>query len=342
MTTQQTDVDVVEATARTGGASGLGGYGVLGVGMCLPDTIVSNAEIAADCGADVDWIERRIGVVERRRLPSSDTVADMAATAGAQALDDASVRSGRSFQPGLLIVAVTGGDRVVPAPAFDVHAALHFGLTPALSVDGACAGFAQGMITGLSYSRAGFADTTLVIGANRAAFYADRHDKRIAPLFGDGAGAFLLGPVPTGHGILAWQMFTHSELTSSLYTDRTIQGSTAVEPLQMRGQEVANLFATRLPAFIEQTLADAGLHIADVDRLFVHQGNVRMVEGLASILGLSPEQVPISGRHVGNTASASLPIGVGMSADELTSGDIVVLVTAGAGLNGAVVVMRWT
>lgn len=323
------------------------GYGVLGIGMYLPDRIVTNAEISVESGAAEEWIESKTGIVARHRAGSCDSTANMGAEAGRQALKDARERGLSKTivdAPDMLIFATSTPDRQVPAPAFDVHARIGLPAIPALSIDGACAGFAQGLLTGYAYARGGLAETALVAGAHRSAVIIDPTERRIAPLFGDGAGAYMMGPVPAGYGIIGWEMRTDSSLTEVLRTERTTTaGSERAETVHMQGHALTETFATELPKMLSSALAQADLTIDDIDTLFVHQGNVRMVEALTALLGLPPEKVPTSGREVGNTACASLPIATAIEARRGAPrrGDIVALVTAGAGVNGAVVVLRW-
>lgn len=322
------------------------GYGVLGMGMYLPQRVATNAEIAATTGATEQWIVEKTGVLERRRAAAGENTADMAAEAGKLAMKHArevALTAESVEDPGMLIVATSTPDRQVPAPVSDVHARIGLGRMPTLSLDGGCAGFAQAMVTADAYGRIGQARTALVVGAHRIENFVVPEDRKTLPLFGDGAGAFLMGPVPPGYGMLAARLVTDSTFVDALRTPYRTTESAGVEPLHMDGPVLMDVFAREIPGMLRESLAEARLTISDIDHLFVHQANVQMVRSLAALLGLAPEKVPTSGQWVANTASASLPISTVMSAraGKIERGDIVAMATAGAGVSGAVIVMRW-
>ncbi|WP_433576253.1 3-oxoacyl-ACP synthase III family protein [Nocardia brasiliensis] len=333
-------------TARNAGpADPEFGFGILGIGMHLPDEVLTNEHFTRTAGVDADWVLTKTGVEQRRRCENGIRTADLAATAGRAALANARIASSpeQDGTPDLLIIATSSPDRQVPAPAFDVHARLGLPISAALSLDGGCAGFGQGLVTAYSYFSAGITKSALVIGAHRSEFLVDDSDRRIGPLFGDGAGAFLLGPVPGGYGILTARMFTDTTHIETLRTPMRDELVGNREYLQMDGRGVAVLFAQQIPRILEESLAAASLTLDRIDHFILHQGNVRMVERFAAALGLRPELVAVSGRVVGNTAAASLPISVVLRQQErpFRRGDIVALITAGAGINGAVVLLRW-
>ena len=314
------------------------GYGILGTGIHLPERVVASAELAAELDIDPGWIEERTGVEERRIAAPEDTAASMAAAAVEEALG----HTAQTDDPDMLIVATSTPDRLIPAPAYDVHGLAGLGHMPTLSIDGGCAGIAQAMLTALGYHRAGMADTAVVVGVHRSELLFVADNRKIAPLFGDGAGAFVLGPVPEGYGILSAQMLTDSTHREALRTPDLLDPNPGPR-LEMNGPGLKEIFAAQLPVMVDECLAEAGLGRDDVDRVLVHQANIRMVEAFADLLELDRDRVPVSGDRVGNTASASLPISLAMSDDErpLERGDIVVMVTAGAGVNAVVMVQRW-
>ncbi|WP_132992053.1 3-oxoacyl-ACP synthase III family protein [Gordonia zhaorongruii] len=316
-------------------------YGVIGMGMSLPVGAMSNEQIAERSGVDTEWILRKTGVTERRVASDDETTASMAAAAVHDTIAHAKTRSDVDGPPELLIAATSTPDRLVPAPAFDIHALAGLPHMPCLSIDGACAGIAQAMITAMGFYRMGMADSAVVVGSHRSELICDRTERKTAALFGDGAGAYFLGPVPDGYGILSAQMLTDSEYRDSVCTQPLRTGH--LGRLTMDGRRLVETFASELPKMIYSSLGEAGLTMADVDRVFLHQGNVRMVEAFTELLGLNRAQVPITGDLLGNTASASLPITTVLSDRErpIERGEVIVLATAGAGVNGAVVVLRW-
>lgn len=311
------------------------------MGMYAPESVVPSADIAARLGVEPEWIDRKIGVRERRAALPDETAASMAADAAAHALADAVERNQFVGDPGMLVTATSTPDRMVPAPVYDVHGLTGLPPMPCLSIDGACAGFAQGMITALGFYRAGLAESALIVGTNRSELMIDPGDRTTAALFGDGAGAFVMGPVPDGYGILSAQMLTDSRLRDAIHSPRL--RTDAVGRLTLNGRQLVETFSNELPTMIFSSLDEAGLTLADVDRMIIHQGNVRMVELFTAGMGLAPEQVPVTGDRFANTAAASLPMTAVLNDKDrpLQRGDVVVFATAGAGVNGAVIVLRW-
>lgn len=321
------------------------GFGVLGMGSYLPDDRVTSERLGGEHGIDPEWIKEKTGVLERRFAGPDESAAFMGAESVKRAVQEARSRGGldRDEHPEMLIAATSTPDRIVPAPAYDVHALTGLGQIPVLNIDGGCAGFGQSLITALGFYRADMTRTAVVTGMHRSEAILDLNDRRVAPLFGDGAGAFVLGPVPAGYGILSTRMLTDSTEREAIRNAGKFGKTPADLTLQMNGHRLVEIFAQELPKMMAECLGEVGLTVADVDRFIVHQANVRMLEMFAALIGVDADRVPIAGDVTGNTASASLPITLQMSADQrpLERGDVVVLATAGAGLNGAVVVLRW-
>ncbi|MFC9789216.1 3-oxoacyl-ACP synthase III family protein [Rhodococcus sp. NPDC127528] len=322
------------------------GYGVLGMGMYVPQQVVTSAEVAAAAGVTEEWVVAKTGVRQRRRAAVDESTADLGAEAGRRALKharDLALTAEAADDPGMLLVATSTPDRQVPAPVSDVHARIGLPPLPTLSIDGGCAGFAQAMVTAAAYHEIGVARTALVVGAHRIRNFLVPSDARTAPLFGDGAGAYLMGPVPPGYGMLAYRMMSDSSHVDALRTPYRTPDFTGPDRLFMDGHGLVEVFVRELPELLSQCLDEAGATVDEIDHLFVHQANVQMVRALGGLLGLSAEKVPTSGEWVANTASASLAIGTVMAARArpIRRGDLVVMITAGAGANGVVIVTRW-
>jgi len=322
------------------------GFGVLGMGHYLPARVIDNAHIAQRANVTEEWILAKTGVQQRHRAAEGETTADLGAEAARHALKDAARRAMTPIAtapPEMVVFATSTPDRQLPAPVFDLHQRLGLPHIPALSIDGACAGFAQGMLTSYGYFHAGMAETSLVVGAHRSGILLDESNPKVAPLIGDGGGAFLMGEVPAGYGIIGYEMLTDSSYSEVVCTPA--RGSVPVdrEFMEMDGGRLMEIFAREMPRMIDSALAQCDLTVADIDHLVLHQANVRMVEVFSAALELPPERVGTSGRSVGNTSAASLPIGLVVTDMErpIERDSIVVFATAGSGVCGAVVVMRW-
>jgi 3-oxoacyl-(acyl-carrier-protein) synthase III len=319
-------------------AGGMTGFGVLGMGVHLPDRVVDNAAVAAACGCDPAWIEERTGVLSRHIAAPAELTSDLAAGAGAKAMADTGVL------PDLLVLATVTPDRPLPATAYDVQRKLDLPGVPAFTVDAACSGFLHAIAVGWGASRTGIASTALLIGADVFTRQADPTDRRAAPLFGDAAAALMFGPVPDGYGVLAVELWGDGRLADIARIDAQDRRGARPAPLfTMDGQAVSRTAMEYLPWILARGLERAAVEPTDLARLIVHQANVRLVERIASVVGLPPERVPTSGRHTGNTATASVPLTLALShADRpLRRDDLVALVAVGAGASAGAAVLRW-
>ncbi|ADG78840.1 Beta-ketoacyl-acyl-carrier-protein synthase I OS=Tsukamurella paurometabola (strain ATCC 8368 / DSM / CCUG 35730 / CIP 100753 / JCM 10117 / KCTC 9821 /NBRC 16120 / NCIMB 702349 / NCTC 13040) OX=521096 GN=Tpau_2231 PE=4 SV=1 [Tsukamurella paurometabola] len=319
------------------------GFGILGMGGYLPSEVVDNEEIARGANTTVEWIEERTGVHSRRRARSGERVADMAAAACRAAMADTVGRTGGRAHPELLVTACSNPDRRLPAHAFDVHSRLELGHIPALNLDAACAGFAQGMVTAHAYYRAGMASEALIVGSHRVEGSVDMTDRRVAPLFGDGAGAFVMGPVPEGYGILGELLLTESTYVEALHAPYPGTVPLGEDLMDMDGHTLTQVFATFLPQMMNKVLGELSMTLQDVEHFILHQANVRMLASMGDALGVDPRRISTVGRRIGNTTSASLPLTSVKAEEEIgfQRGDLILFATGGAGVNGAVIVLRW-
>ncbi|MFJ1764730.1 3-oxoacyl-ACP synthase III family protein [Amycolatopsis sp. NPDC088138] len=319
--------------------------GIRGLGSYVPPRVITNAEISAWTGAPEQWIVERTGIHERRYAAEGQTTSDLAAPAARQALGEA--RDGLEA----LIVATCTPDVPQPATAAILQHKLGLRGVPAFDVNAVCAGFvfslviAGRMLAGRDHASA------LVIGADMFSVLMDHSDRRTVSLFGDGAGAVLLGDVPDGYGILASRLVTdgehHEEVGVAAGGTRTPLDSAARAAgehyFRMNGPMVRDYVITTLRKLVQEVVDDCGLRLADIDRFVVHQANSRMLEALAADLGVDPERLPMTIERCGNTAGASVPLTLHRShqARPLRRGDHVLVAAAGGGLCAGAAVIRW-
>ncbi|MEV7507951.1 MULTISPECIES: ketoacyl-ACP synthase III [unclassified Streptomyces] len=305
--------------------------GIIGLGSYLPGEPVSNETVAGSTGAELEWIRDRIGIEARHYAAPEETTTDLADAAGREAVARAGVA------PDLVVLATVTSDRTVPATACYVQDRLGVHGAPALDVNAACSGFVYALTTAAGMVRAGVARTPLVIGADVFTRCVNPADRRTAPLFGDGAGAVQLGPVPEGYGILAMELWADGS-----------QADVATIPkaggyFEMDGRGVTGVVLERGPKILAAALAKAGVRLDEINRLIVHQANPRLVRKLGDFVGLEEGVVPDYGRLTGNIASASIPVTLNLAHEErpFRHGDLVALVAVGAGMTAGAVVMRW-
>jgi 3-oxoacyl-[acyl-carrier-protein] synthase-3 len=322
---------------------------ILGTGTYAPKRVLTNAELETMVATNGDWIVSRTGIRERRIAAEEQATSDLAAAAARQALDFAGLAP---EDVDMIIVATVTGDTPTPACATHVQALLGAKNACAFDIGAACAGSLYGLTIADQFIRSGAMKHVLVIGAETLSRFVDWTNRETCVLFGDAAGALLLGPTEeTGRGLLA----------STLRTDGTLSGILGIfgggsrRPLspgllddngakiKMRGREVYK-FATRvLPEVVSETLAKANLTAADVTHVISHQANLRILEYALTTLGVPVEKCWINIDRYGNTSSASMPITLDEAnrAGKLKKGDVIAMMAMGAGMTWGGAVWRW-
>ena len=319
---------------------------IAGLGMSVPDTVLTSAELAERLAVSEEWITSRVNIRERR-IASGLSTSDLGAAAARRAMADAGISPG---DVNLLIVATETPDRPIPSTACIIQDRLGLVNAAAFDLNAACSGFVYALAVGSQFIATGACQNVLVVGAEVLSPYADWSDEQTCILFGDGAGAAVLQPAGPESGILAWNLGADGSGKDFL----TILAGGSQMPIthqaideklhlaKMNGQEVFIFAMRKVPAVTEQTLAAAGLSIEAVDLFVPHQANSRIIEAIARRLGLAPEKVMMNLDRYGNTAAASIPLALHEAREtgRIKPGDIVVLAGFGAGLTWGVVVLR--
>ncbi|HEV7208827.1 MAG TPA: beta-ketoacyl-ACP synthase 3 [Mycobacteriales bacterium] len=303
------------------------GAALLGVGAARPRRVVSNADLALRMDTSDEWIRTRTGIVNRRVAGDGESVVDLAAEAGAKALANAGVQPG---QVDLILVATSTMDFAMPQAAPQVAGRLG-SQAGGYDVGAACAGFCYALAAAADAIRAGSARTVLVIGSDRMTDILDPADRGTVPIFGDAAGAVVVGAAPS-NGV--------GPLVAASDGDRS--GLIAKAPdapvLAMDGPAVFRWATTQLAPYALRACADAGIEVADLAGLVAHQANLRIIDALARALKLPAEAVVA--RDIiesGNTSAASIPLALDalLAADAVPSGGPLLLIGFGSGLSVA-------
>lgn len=326
--------------------------GLLGLGGHVPPAVVDNAQIAAWAGVDEGWIVERTGVFERRYREPGTATSDLALSAAREAL---AARPGAADRLGLIIVGTSTPDQPQPSTGAILQDKLGLSGVPAFDVNAVCSGFlyalavADSMMATRLSARGG--EYALVVGADIYSAMMDRADRRTVSLFGDGAGAVLLGPVPEGYGVLGWRLVTHGEHRDLVEVPAggsrrplDAEAREAGEHLfRMKGRPVREYALRTLPKVICEALDAAGLRLEQVDRLILHQANTRMVEECCRELRVDPAKVPLTAPHFGNTAAASIPLTLRVEHERrpFRRDEVLVLAGVGGGMTAGAVVIRW-
>jgi 3-oxoacyl-[acyl-carrier-protein] synthase-3 len=325
-----------------------GNAGIVGIGVCLPDKILTNDEIAKMVDTNDEWIQERTGIRERRIADASQAASDLGASAARQALANAGVLAD---EVDLIIVATATADMQFPSTACIIQEQLGLKNTPAFDVTAGCTGFIYALTIGSQFVANEFYRTVLVIGTEVLSKVTNWTDRETCILLGDGAGAVVLQAAGAGCGILSMKIGADGAGGKHLLlpaggsrlpvTPELID--THQNKLHMDGQEVFKFAMKMLPEVTEQALALAGLRKEDVTLIIPHQANLRIIEAAARRLDLPLEKFMVNLERYGNTSSASIPIAMceALESGRIHSGDVVVLTGFGAGLTWGSIVMRW-
>jgi 3-oxoacyl-[acyl-carrier-protein] synthase-3 len=321
---------------------------VLGTGSYLPERVVTNREIEELVpAASAEWIESRTGILERRYAAPGEAASDLAVHAARAALDQAGVAA---VELDYVIVATTTGDSPVPATASLVQRALGADRAACFDINMGCAGF----IAAVAIARAFVAQRprarALVIGADLYTRFVDFGDRATSVLFGDAAGAAILGA--GDQGLLDVELITDGRAADLITTPaggsrlpasaRTV--ADAGHTLHMQGLAVKEFVLANVPDFLAGLLKRCGHDPSDVDHFVPHQANGVLVRSLADVSGLGRAKVHLPVRYSGNVGAASVPLALDQAnrSGALRDGDLVLLAGFGAGMALGAGLLRWS
>ncbi len=317
---------------------------IMGTGSFLPETVVTNDYLSTIMDTSDEWISSRTGIRERR-LAKEETTASMSAEAAKRALEDAGVKA---EELDLIIVGTITGDCVTPSTACEVQAALGAVNAVAFDINAACSGFLYSMNTAYAYMQCGIYKNALVIGAETLSKIMDWNDRGTCVLFGDGAGAVVLGMSEEG-GILGFEQGSDGAKGMVLACENRknnnplVQNSKDLGYVHMDGQEVYKFAVSTVPNSIHKVLEKAEVAVEDIKYFLLHQANIRIIQSVSKRLRMPMEKFPIALDHCGNISAASVPILL----DEvnkkgmLQKGDKIVMSGFGAGLTWGTCVVEW-
>ncbi len=324
------------------------GVGIIGLGHYAPEKRLTNADLEKTLGLTAESILQRSGINQRHIASPEEATSDLASRAARLALADARVDP---EEIDLIIVATTTPDCYGPPTAAAVQAQLQAKRAAACDLSAACSGFVYSFVLGCQLIKSGLYRKVLVIGGEVLSRITDWTDPDTAILFGDGAGAAVLGEVPAGYGLLGSDLGVDGSGFDALKVPagggrRPASAETVAKRLHyvsMDGYRVF-MFAMRvLGDSIRRSLTAAGFGSDDIDLLVPHQANLRIIEAAARRVDLPLEKTFVNIDRYGNTSAASVPIALSeaKAAGRIRRGNRVVLVGFGAGLTWASCVLRW-
>jgi len=322
--------------------------GIIGLGTYVPEKVVTNKDLERIVDTDDEWIVERTGIRERRIADENTATSDLATKAAQKALANAGVSAD---EIDLIIVATATPDMFFPSVACLVQDNLKASKAAAFDLAAGCSGFVYGIVVGTQFIKAGLYKKVLVIGAETLSRILDWTDRNTCVLFGDGAGAAVLGETAEGCGLLGSHLGADGSggdlLKLPAGGSRCPASPETVSNRQhfvhMNGNEVFKFATKVMGEAAVKALDNAGLKAEDVDVLIPHQANIRIIQSAAKRLKMPANKVIINVDRYGNTSAASIPLALeeAVNTGKVKNGDVVVLVGFGAGLTWASCVIKW-
>ena len=320
------------------------------MGSCVPKKILTNFDLEKIVDTSDEWILKRTGISERRILEENEPVYKLGAEAAKQAIADSGVKP---EEIDLIIATSSTPDYLTPSTSCIIQKETGALKAAAFDLTAACTGFIYGITVAQQFIQNGFYKYVLVVSSEGMSKVTEWKDRNSCVLFGDGAGAAVLGKVENGYGII------------STYIDADgIQGNNITIPclyvpeedvarrvnyenkrtLWQEGQEIFKFAVRIMPSATEKVLKDAGIKLEDLKYIIPHQANIRIIDSATKRLGIDPEKVYTTIRKYGNISSASIPVALADAYQEkcLMKGDYLVFVGFGGGLTWGATLLKWS
>lgn len=324
------------------------GVGIIGVGSALPEKIVKNCDLEKMVDTSDEWISQRTGISERRILDKDVPIYTIGVIAAQKALEDAGIPA---TELDLIIVATAAADYSTPSSACIIQGEIGATKAAAFDMNAACAGFVYALTTAEQFIKTGYYKNILIIGMEGMSKVTDWEDRNTCVLFGDGAGAVILGKVDAGYGILAtdlgadgaaWKTITipSSHISEEDISKRIHENKRVI---WMDGSEV---FKFAVKAFVqssEKVIANADLTMEDIRYIIPHQANIRIIDGAAKRLKIPAEKVFKNIHKYANMSAATIPVALDevVKSGTLKKGDNLVFVAFGGGLTWSGMLIKW-
>lgn len=277
---------------------------ILGTGSYLPAGVRTNADLEKMVDTSHDWIVERTGIVERRIAAADETVASLGTEAAKRALEAAGLAA---TDLDMIICATTSATNHFPSAACEIQAALGVTAIPAFDVAAACAGFSYALAVADQFIRSGSCQKVLVIGSDLLSRMVEPTDRGTIILFGDGAGALVLG-ASEEQGVIGTHLRADGRFGDLLKCPVPARGAADVAWMTMKGNEVFKVAVNKLAEVVEELLVKTGVSQDQIDYLVPHQANLRIISATARKLDLPMERVVVNLDRTGNTSAASVPI----------------------------------
>lgn len=323
------------------------GVKIVGCGAYAPSNIITNEVLRDRYGFDPEWIVQRTGIMERRWVSPGEATSDLSVEAAQRAIRHAGISPD---EIDLVVVGTLSPDHSFPSSACLVQDRL--GLeAAAFDLQAGCSGFMYTMTTAAQFVANGTARYALAIGADVCSKFLNTADQKTAPLFGDGAGAVVIGPGDPHQGLICYQL--GADGGGGAFISRPACGSRTVvtgeelakgnQYLQMDGRNVFKWAVRTVTESVELMLNKTGMSVHDVSLYLFHQANMRIIDSVAEQLGIPRDRMVNNLNRYGNTSAASIPLVMdeALQANRIQRGDTVLMCGFGTGLTWGTGLFRW-
>ncbi|GAB6988867.1 beta-ketoacyl-ACP synthase III [Paenibacillus pini] len=322
--------------------------GIIGTGKYVPEKILTNSDLEKMVETNDEWIVSRTGIRERHIAAPDQATSDLCYEAAVNALASAGMTAD---QLDLIIIATVTPDTLFPSTACILQDKLGAKKAAAFDLSAACSGFVYGLATATNFIKTGMYDNALVIGADTLSRITDYTDRNTCVLFGDGAGAVILGEVPEGRGFQSFDLGAEGAGGNLLKLEaggsRLPASQDTVDNnkhyIYMNGREVFKFAVRVMGSATETVLNKAGKTKEDIDLFVPHQANIRIIQSAMQRLDLSEDKCVVNVDKYANTSAASIPLALVEAAEEgrMKEGDCVLMVGFGGGLTWGASVIIW-
>ena len=321
---------------------------IVGTGAYAPERVLTNRDLEKLVDTSDEWISERTGIKQRHIARDDEAASDMALIAARRALESAGLAPS---DLDMIIVGTISGDVPMPSCAAYLQRKLGAGPIPSFDVSAACAGFLYAMSIADQFVRTGVHQRILIVGVELLSRLVDWEDRTTCVLFGDGAGAAVMGPaLGDGRGVLSTRLYTDASLTESLCIPAggsreriTPEGLLQKrDKVQMVGKDIFKAAVKNMTQASRAALDTAGMPTDSVRWVVPHQANLRIITQIAERLDIPLERFVINIERYGNTSSASIPIALdeGIRDGRIKPGDTVLMCALGAGVSWGSALVR--
>ena len=324
------------------------GIGILGIGSCLPDRVITNFDLEKMVDTTNDWIVKRTGISERRILEKDEPAYKLGVKAAQKAIDDAGLKP---EDIDFIIVTTSTPDYLTPSMSCIIQSEIGAVNAAAVDINAACTGFIYALKIAEPLIISGFYKKILLISCESLSKVTDWEDRATCVLFGDGAGAVVIGAVEKGLGIVKTCVGADGSIGHNLTIPCCYMNSSDIEKrthenkrvLWMDGSEVFKFAVKAMADAISKVLENSNFSIEDVKLIIPHQANIRIIDGAAKKLGISLSKMYTNLHKYGNISSASIPVALNEAHDLnlIEKGELAILVGFGGGLTWGSTLIKW-